>query len=508
MPDGPNTNFQQNIVSNPTGEKGSNGQLFNIIINLDNHTTEKYQLPTNHVIELAIDENLLDWPYKGYLIYANRYEGIERNDDPEAWFYRMDARDELNIHLKPVADDPMNDEFPPEVWSMDLDFVVYDTEDLPATNLATKLKKIYFWDKRYQMMMDKKVYWSTVTAQNLKNASHLTDDERSMLTGDAIKNLITDPKVGGYTDAIDEENWDKGSTNLLYTSPTQNSIADDIKHLMGTHLSENKEDMVVMKYNNRVDKQFQLVPMHKFFDNAGSGPESPGDWQLEHYFFEDIESEEGNTSPYRAPYKEDLSFEVDIKIGEWSKITTYEFTDMSGIDNTKALVSKPVYYYCFGSGTFGMDYAENEIEKVKSEFKSIYTDKLLPAGKAEPIFTLNNTKKDQINVEPEFGFVRNANFETAKSRLISGRGKILFGGLFLNEFIKFRVTGSPHRTVGKFIGIDRKTSDTKLNFDNKICGQWLVTDVKHVWNHNRYVNDICAVKVHMYKSNDVDEDVE
>jgi hypothetical protein len=78
----------------------------------------------------------------------------------------------------------------------------------------------------------------------------------------------------------------------------------------------------------------------------------------------------------------------------------------------------------------------------------------------------------------------------------------------LNEFIKFRLLGSPHRTVGKFVGIDRMTSDDLLMFDNKICGQWLVTNVKHIWNHNRYVNDICAIKVHMYKDNEVKEGVE
>jgi hypothetical protein len=181
---------------------------------------------------------------------------------------------------------------------------------------------------------------------------------------------------------------------------------------------------------------------------------------------------------------------------------------MSGIDNTRALVSKPVYYYCLGNKIFGMDYAENEIEKVKEEFKRLYSDKLLSGGIPSPIFTLNQTKKNQINVEPEFTFSRTAGFETKQSRLINGRGKILYGGLMLNEFIKFRVIGSPHRTIGKFIGIDRKTSDETLKFDNKICGQWLVTNVKHVWNQGRYVNDICAVKVNMYDDNDINEDIE
>lgn len=509
MANGVNENVQQNITSNPAGEKIAASQLFNVILTLNNHSSkEKYNLPTNHILELAIEENILHWPYKGYLIYSNKYEAIERNISPDAWFYRMDARDEIDIQIKLISDEPSDNKFSPKVWEMDLEFVIYDTEDIPSTNIATKIKKIYFWDKRYQMMMDKKGYWSTATAQKLtKRASHATDVERSMLTGDAIENLLTASDEGGYEGKIDKDNWDKGSVRLMYTSPAQNSIVDDIDELLKVHLSEQDNDMVIMKYNNRIDKKWQLIPLHKFFDKAGKDPDVPGEWQLEHFFFEDIESGEGETSPYRSPYKNGLDFEVDIKIPEWNRITTYEFTDMSGIDNTKALISKPVYYYCFTNGVFGMDYTRNEIENVKKDFKTLYTDKLLPAGKAVPIFTLNKTKKNQINVDSEYVSSRVGNFDTSESRSVAGRGKILFAGIFLNEFLKFRVLGSPHRTIGKFIGIDRKTTDATLKFDNKICGQWFVTNVKHIWNHNRYVNDICAVKVHTYADLGISEDV-
>jgi len=520
MPDAPNENTKQNIGSDPNGEKISNSQLFNVIVTLDNHTKEKYQLPTKTILELVIEEDLFNWPYKGYIIYNNRYEAIERNMNPNAWFFRMDARDEISIQIKTISDEPMNITYPPEVWEMDLNFVIYDTEDIPSANIATKMKKIYFWDKRYQMMMDKKIFWSTVTAQKTPNAAHATDDERSMLTGNAIKNLLTSPTAANYPDSIDEENWDVGATKVLYTSPSQNSIADDLQKLISSHLSESNNDMVIFKYNNRIDSKWQLIPLYKFFVNAGKNQPQKneqgqiiegtgaGKWQLEHFFFDDIESDEGNTSPFRAPYNDGLNFEVDIKMIEWNRIATYEFTDMSGIDNTKALVSKPVYSYGFVSGQFRMDYEQNEIEAIKADFKELYTDNLLPEKKATPIFTLNKTKKNQINVEPEFCFARKVDSDTKQNRLIKGRGKILYGGLFLNEFIRFRVIGSPHRTIGKFIGIDRMTTDERYNFDNKICGQWFVTNVKHVWNHNRYVNDICAVKVHMYDDNGVSEDVD
>lgn len=502
----PNINKFNNLTKESKAEKTFGGQLFEIIITLDNHSSdETYILPNAHVIEMAIEENLLNWPYKGYITYSNKNEGIERNISDDAWFYRMDARDELNIKVK-IVDEDVRANYPPEIWEMDLDFIIYDMEDLPATNIKTKKKRIYFWDKRYQMMMDKKIYWSTVTAQKLKNAAYLKDEERSMLSGEAIKSLLTD--AAGYQDAIDEENWDIGISKTMHVSPTENSIVDDLNVILGGHVSEKKNDVAIFKYNNRIDKKWQLIPIHEFFKKAGKTPENPGDWQLEHLFFEDVESDQGNTTPYRAPYNQkDLSFEVDIKIAEYNKISTYEFVDMSGVDNTNALVSKPVYFYCFANKTFGMDYADHEIEKVREDFKEMYTDELLPAGKAQPIFTLNKTKKDQINVKPEFTYSY-FDYDVKNDRYADGRNKILYAGLMLNEFIKFRLLGSPHRTVGKFVGIDRRTSNDKYKFDKKICGQWFVTGVKHIWNHNRYVNDLCAVKVHMYDDNGVDEDVE
>jgi|GEM_PF-5933748 len=502
----PNVNELQNVADRVDGERQFGGQMFEIFVTLDNHSSKPYPLPNAHILEMVIEENLMDWPYRGYIIYSNKNEGIERNINNDAWFYRMDARDEINIKVKVV--DPKNKvNFPREVWEMDLDFIVYDMEDILVPNITNKMKKIYFWDKRYQMMMDKKLYWSTATAQKLKNAAYLTDMERAMLTGDAIEKLLTD--AAGYENSIDKENWDRGSNKIFYTSPMHNSIVDDLNELLSGHLSETKDDMAIFKYSNRVDKQWQLVPIHKLFDAAGKSADAPGNLQIEHLFFENIENDSvGDTSPYRAPYKEDLSYTVDIKSAEYNKIATYEYVDMAGVDNTNTLVSKPVYSYSLKNGNFLMDYEANEIESVRNDFKTLYTNNVLGDGEAFPMFTLNQTKTNQINTQPEFTFSKVSYADTKQNRLVLGKGKILYAGLMLNAFIKFRLLGSTHRTVGKFVGIDRKTTDVKYKFDNKICGQWLVTNVKHIWNHNRYVNDVCAVKVHMYNDNGVKEDIE
>lgn len=496
-----------------------NNQVYNLFVTFDNLSTPAYNIPNDLILEMVLEENLLNWPYRGYIVYNNMYEGIERNLENE-FFYRMDCRDEIHLEFSAIPDTEKTPQPPKELWNINLDFVVYDTEDLPSDNNMNKRKKLYFWDKNYQFLMDRKLNWST--AGNVEGASHLSENERSMFTGDIIKNLLID---GGYESFIDNENWDVGATKQFYTSPANNSITDDISTILDSHLTADKDDFAVLKYNNKYESKFQLIPMYKFFENAGGkalkrgedgkieGGTGPGEWQLEHYFFQEDVSDNENTTPFRSPVLDDVEptdpdyFKKDIKPVLWNTIISYRFSDMSGIDNTKALVSKPVYSYCFVTGDFRMDYKDHEIETVKEEFKKLYTDNLFPAERAVPIFTLNTTKTDQINTESEFTFSRSAYSDNPQNRLIHGRGKILFAGVFLNEFIHFRVPGSPHRTIGKFIAIDRLSSYSTLKFDNKICGQWLVTNVKHIWDNDRYVNDICAVKVHMYEDSGILENV-
>ncbi len=61
----------------------------------------------------------------------------------------------------------------------------------------------------------------------------------------------------------------------------------------------------------------------------------------------------------------------------------------------------------------------------------------------------------------------------------------------------------------KFIGIERDDTESDIRFDNKILGQWFVTNVKHIWSfNNRYLNHIGAVKVHLHESNNIKEDIE
>lgn len=500
----PNETFPQSTDSNQGTQKYNNGQMWEVEIVFNNHDekTGIYILPTHAILEFVIEEDFLDWPFKGYLVYKNIAEGFERNTNANGYYYRMDARDELHISMRPLVDGNIKSNFKPETWDIKLNAIVYDTEDPPSANIMEKVKKIYFWDKKYQLMLDKKIQWSTSTSNNLKYPSLASDSERSMLTGDAIKSLL---KEGGFEDNLPKDNlWDKGASKIFYTLPANSNIYNGINHLLKYHTSSLKNDICILNLN-RYTNDFELKPLHTFFEKAGKAADQPGELQREHLFFEDQGgTDTENTIPFKAPIGGSTSFERDIKALELSKIIRYQFVDMSGVDNSKALVSKPVYWYNTRLKQFGVDVKENEIQKARETFKDLYVSKLLSDNNnGEPLFTLNDTKTKQYNIEPQFGYAISSMNVTKISREILGLGKILFSGLFLNECISVRLPGSTHRTSGVFVGIDRLSyvNDAQITrFDNKICGQWFVVNVKHIWKNNKFVNDITAIKVNAYES--------
>jgi len=506
----PNQNNPTVLDSTTATQKLVGNQMFDIIVTFDNHTLPPYTLPTAAILQLVIEDNLLEWPYKGYLVYKNIYEGLERSKDvatnKSLYYYRMDARDELTIEIKPIT--PGID-LPPEIWNMKYTMIIYDVEDPKASNITEKVKKVYFWDKRYQQLMDKKLQWSTSTAQGLKSPALATDEERSMKTGLALKQLLTDAGMKEFIDT-NPKNWDEGLSKLLFTSPANYSVCDCIESICSKHVSQ-KGDPCIFNINRSTNK-WQLKSLSNLFVDAGKV--EPGPLQIEHLFFEDFaaETNSGNTTPYKAPVDERNSptsdmYKKDIKVAEWNKITTYDFVDMSGIDNTKALISKPIIFYSSKDKQFGLDFTDQEIKKVREDFKSLYTKYLYPDGKPEPIFTLNKSKTEQYNIQPKFAYTDSSNFPDKNSRKKIGMTEILFSGMFLNECINMRLLGSTHRIAGTFVGIDRMFGDDN-ELDKKLCGQWLVVSVRHVFNHTKYVNDVTAVKVHSYEKIDIKEDID
>lgn len=515
------------IRSDACKERIFQHQTWNICITLNNLKKELPLFPDN-IIELVIHDDLISWPYRGYITINNLGEALERKGEPseaavtkeltatgskvpeyDTYLFRMDGHDEIYIKISPKPDNAYQ-LFPEKIWTFENTYTIYDVQDMQTSNTITKRKRLYFWDKKYQILQEKNIEWSTATAKTNTNftgsPAHVSDEKRSMHTGDALKDLLTE---AGFKENISDD-FDKGGTKILYSSPVQNTVNDDVDHILNSHLWSSStpgrsSDDICIFHLDRHTKKWTLKPLHKYYDLAGKDIDEPGELQIEHLFFEGY-GDDGVHDAYKAPLSKLLSLEKDIKLLQWNKIDTYQFVDMSGMDNAKALVSMPVHQYDFKNKQFIMDFENNEIERVKADFNELYIkDKLLGgSGGPSPLFTLNNLKKEQKSIQHEFN---SSNINDEKSRILSGKGKILYAAVFLNERIVLRLLGSTHRLSGTFIGIDKENVYTDNDFDYKICGQWFVINVRHIIHKNMYINELTAVKVHSYEKLDIDEDV-
>jgi hypothetical protein len=487
-------------------------QLWEYKLVLYNHK-QRYELPTRAIKMLCIEDDLLLWPLRGYVIIDNRMEAFERAEDFNMFYYlRSDARDELYIEMRPIVEKGV---LPDKIWKIEMEAVIYDVEDLPHSDMTLKAKKLYFWDKKFQKLQEKNIQWSTATGKRYtsytgnppcpKPIAHASDLERSMFTGEAIASLLYE---AGYEKYIDFEKWNWGKSKIQFTSKADWTIWKCIQYILEQQISDDgKYDICIFGWN-RGDMKWNLQPVWRLFEKAGVS--KPLELQIEHMFFEEnVTDNPAPITPSKAPLDLGDSKEIDIKADEYNKIRNYRFSQTSGLDNSKAFLSHPVYSHWHKKKQFDVDAKENEIKNVKDKyFKKNYVEYVLSPGKY-PVMTMNKTKTEEKSINPIFSPVSTIEPKNDRYvRSLEGRGKILYAGLFLNQNLVIRMTGSTHRLAGTFIGVDRAKTSSDTIYDYQICGQYLVTNVTHIIQQQKYINDITMVKVHAYEALPVNEGIE
>lgn len=501
-------------------------QLWNLKVNLYNHSQPVYQLNPHAVQSLVIEDDLLSWPIKGFIVIDNRSESFERGSNDDSYFHiRADGRDEIFMDIFPIEkEDKLND----AIWRIKIHASIYDVEDMPHDDITNKRKKLYFWDKKYHQMQERTIQWSTATGTRSykagkkewfksklipKPVAHARDSERALYTGEAIASLLID---AGFKDDIDFDNWDYGASKINYTAKANWTIYQNIEYMLTQHVSEESLDQPLCGLGyNRATEKFTLIPRWKAYEestdlntNTGKSIE-PGKLQLEHLFFMNRSAnEDGTASPWKAPLltNSEDEFSRDIKSAGYNTILSYQFSQTSGLDSSKAILTKPVYSHQHKGKQFQVDVQENEITQVKDYFKTQYVDRLL--GNSYPVMVVNKTKQEALSIDPIFSPVSTLDpFEDRRARSEKGRGSVLFAGVYLNQCLSVRLPGSSHRLAGSFVGIDRFKEGSDTDYDYQVCGQYFVVTVSHIFDGDSYVNELTLVKVHAFDELKNNEDV-
>jgi hypothetical protein len=519
----------------------------------------RYHINPAAVIGLHITDTVNDWVADGSLTFLYVPEGLppvekDNTGQPKktavsgmmqaaadngsvlnSYAFRGDGYDLLRVMIIPnsIADRDgagikidKND----TKWMLSYLFSVYEVEDVndipEIQGLATtylKCLKLKFHDVRYQMLQTTNLEYSTSLPKDgslvPKFDSPLALRQGVLHTGDILRDILNEalakPENGGCEEfKIPTEpnpKWDKGKSEMFYTSPAQFTAMEDADYVFSHHVSEKQleglddieiNDLCIL-HTDRSDtfgkiEPLVLTPLLDFFEKAGKESNEPGELQKEHFFITAATERSADVSHlYRAPmgpYEDDHR---DIKTQKYGQIISYSFVDMSPTINSSAFCTTPVYSVDIGKREFNVEFKGNDVASVRKIIGKSYISKLFKEGtEEEKLFlpTLHKTKKE-LNLFPTFSL--NGTNPIARTR--NGLHSLLYTGLFQNACICFKTYGLTWRESGTFIGIDKTAGCADNDYNNKLYGQWFVVKVDHLFETGAYVNVIYAVKLHRHK---------
>ena len=507
-----------------------NDLLYKYNILLFNPDLDVVRIKQSAIKTLFLEDSLDNFYHTGYLIYDNKFDvieslnslqsnfystpslmdGTQRGTGSKGYRYRGDARDFLLIDIMPeVAPGTIRkgntNEKDQRIFNLRFTFSIYDTEDIRGDKLNEKYKKLYFHDSTYQIMTEKEVYFTTSDYIEEKDVIRLNNQSRGIDTGIAIQNLIkkTFNPEEGYNLKFSDK-WDRGGSSIFYSSPAQYKAIDDLNYLLSFHVSSPESD-----YDNcylRLDRytdEWKLESFKDLFKTAFlNSPslsqfglsESSGPGLVESFFLGMPMDE--STTPDVQTRIPDFAGNM-ITYNDSSVLNRYEFTNISGKDSQKEIVSHLVHSHNFNTNTFRIDFQNNSLDTASQTYYNNYVKNLKGSGGNAPAsnLALNQYRTKQQNIKNVFTI----SSESQTQRYSFGRNEILYSSLFLNNCIKFRTKGVTSRQAGQFISIQRHNTVPDNYFDDKNLGIYMIIRCEHVFVDQKYFNEIFAVKTYNYK---------
>jgi hypothetical protein len=471
---------------------------------------------------LIIEEDIFDWKLKGSIVIKTPYESLERESTESiqvsgkqkkdlVYKFRNDGRDTIFISIKPKSSSVpglVEDiSFEDKKWRIEMEGVVYDTEDLSDANITNKMKKLFFWDKTYQLMIERDSEFSTANSGKNKGKSNLDqvdNSEKSLKTGDSVGELLKSlPEFSKHAkNTNNKTEWDVGSDKnmIFYSSPVHAKFIDNLEYLLNYTTASDSDDQqpCIFKFERAsttmTPKQFSLKPIKKYFEKAGK--DTAKDYQVEHFFIE--ENSENSQLPYIKKTPINSSPTSEIKADQYNTVKSYQLIDVSGLDYSQNLANYRVVSYNSSDGQFNEEGNYSKAEEYKKFYDSSISKNIFSKNTSDRL-VLTPYIKEGFNTRTVYS-LRN----DALGRLADGRNRLLKYYLFSNLGIAFTVQGLTLRQPGRFFGLSKLTGNDKEH-DSKLEGQYFVTNVVHHFSNEMksYRTQITGIKTHTYKETTV-----
>lgn len=460
-------------------------------------------LPINaaNIISISVTESIYSVFPEIKLILNNDGNPIENNVSDisgelkqrvfsEAFNFDAFGREGFVINIMPVNSD--NSEFN-ELYRISGFFLTYDEDEYVYGKSSTKQKIYFLRDYREQLLHENNVEWSTadVVKSDLQfniNLKHLSNSAREAKTGECIKHLISN----AITESTFVSDFDKGATNVFYSSPAQYKAYDDLEFLLDNHVSADNFDPGILRCERT--GSFSLRSLSKYFDLGYIKNDiSP--------LLNDIFAINAGTFN-RSDDPDSFGTVIpghNIDSDMYSKlegIDGFSLLHVANQDSSNLLVTNIVHSYDNTSKQFNVECNKTNIVDVKDKFTKLYASKMpgrQENSKASAVLPINEFKYENKLHNHSFG----PSGEPEK-RFPIGINKTIKSALFLSPSLNFNVLGSTHRTPGRFILISLRHADKDAPLTKLLVGEWFISKVNHafVFSTNSYGNNVTCIKPH------------
>lgn len=409
---------------------------------LKNSDDQEVKFTKSAIRGLSIVDNVFVPFLNATITIANPYDLLE-----DKYFLRGDGRDEFTIKFNPVdnPDDKIDEVF------------IIDDEGNDGNPLvrSENLKTFSLIDKKSLPFTDKIPYGKAFSGKVGK------------ILKDIFKDILGDDKV-------DENEWEDGDFEIAYMPPLYHRYIDVIFYLMQHYYAKDGDLYVKGFINWDSDKEkYQLKLLSKIFEKNKENI-------MEAFILGDL-TDKTNTSNVNNPPPDG---EVAEYIGPLRN-AAYS-TPMYGWNNG-FIQNTIVHGYDPIMGIHKM--RKIKLDDVQKKWEKKFVDSFKSmGGKPKPFVIKNKTTKEKFR-----HFRTSYPVEDAVKIVEAEMHNIL---TFYNLQCTFSNMGASNRKSGKFIDIV-KTSDTSFKSDQKLVGRWYVTEIRHNFMGDQYMNEILSCKTYV-----------
>ena len=478
-----------------------NNQLYAVNVAL---TNGENTLPINaaHIISISVTESIYSIFPEVKLILNNDSNFIENtvtdvSDDLDQRVftnsYNFDALGREGFFINMIPKSSKTDTLG-EQYRIAGFYLIYNEDEFTYGKGKSKQKIYYLRDYREQLLFENNIQWSTsdVVKSELGinvNLNHLSNSAREAKSGTCIKHLLSRL----FDSSEFAEDFDKGATNVFYSSPAQYKAYEDLENLLDNHVSESNLDPCILRCER--DGSFSLRSISKYFD---LGFVKDGISPLVNDIFT-INANSFNRSADADTFGTVLpghGIKSDDILSKFDGIDGFSLLHIANQDSSNLMISNIIHSYDNTSKQFNIECEKTNIADVKTKFGALYADKM-PGRKgnssASPILPLNPDKFDNVLHNHFIG-----PSGEAEKRFPIGINKTLKSALFLSPSLNFDTLGSTHRTPGRFILIALRNADKDAPMTKLLVGEWFISKVNHafLFSSNAYSNNVSCIKPH------------